>query len=102
MLDVGRVNDLAAVQRNIFVQLERNSLWFRICSLENMYPLNTMWGEVIYVGVRLATSLFLTVVRTIYSDMEFSNKWWEDFSDDVAAVVFSVLWNNRVVTFMDL
>jgi len=61
-----------------------------------------MWGEIIYIGVHLAASLFLTIVRTIYSNMEFSNKWCKDFSDDMAAVVFSVLWNNRVVTFMDL
>ena len=64
--------------------------------------LNTVWGEIIYIGVHLATCLFLTVVRNIYSNMECSNKWCNDFKDDMEAVVFSVLWNNRVVTFMDL
>jgi hypothetical protein len=71
--------------------------------LDSVYSeLNTMWGEIICIGVQLATTLFLAVARTIYSNMECSNKWFEDFSDDMAADVFSILWNNRVVTFMDL
>lgn len=76
---------LLAVVQNLFVTKY-------VSILDSTYgELNTMWGEIICVGVRLSTFLFLTVVRTIYWNMEFSNKWWKDFSDDVAAVVFSVL-----------
>jgi len=88
-----------AVVRNLCVR-KYVSILDSVCG-----ELNTTWGEVIYVGVRLATSLFLPVVRTIYSDMEFSNKWWKDFSDDVAAIVFSFFveqWSRNVHGFVVL